>query len=101
MTRSNSDRCRIIDELVAKGLSRRKSEKGFQAVFEVMKRALARGEEVELPVGDLLVKKSSRSREQRIRKMHKLDGTTKYGLVAIYKRKKTVVFKPAKDFRWE
>jgi nucleoid DNA-binding protein len=41
----------LIRELMAKGLSVREAEKAVNAVFEVMTRAVKRGETVEIPGG--------------------------------------------------
>ena len=46
----------LIRELIAKGLSVRQAEKAVNAVFEVMTRAVKRGETVEIPGGTIQAK---------------------------------------------
>ena len=46
----------LIRELIAKGLSVRQAEKAVNAVFEVMTRAVKRGETVEIPCGTIQAK---------------------------------------------
>ncbi len=46
----------LIRELMAEGLSVRQAEKAVNAVFEVMTRAVKRGETVEIPAGTIQAK---------------------------------------------
>lgn len=100
MVRDSSDRDRIIAELVAKGFSLRRAEKAFRSVFGLLKEALGRGEEVELPFGKLAVEPAPERRAQ-LQMMHKLSGKKKYVLLVKNKRRKRVVLKRNKNFRWE
>ena len=54
--RSNKGKSKLIRELIAKGISVRKAEKGVNAVFDCMARAVRRGESVEIPGGRIQVK---------------------------------------------
>ena len=54
--RSNKGKSKLIRELMAKGISVRKAEKGVNAVFDCMARAVRRGESVEIPGGRIQVK---------------------------------------------
>ena len=56
-TTGNSSRQQMINLLHSKGYSWRKAEKAVNAVFDCMKRALQRGEAVQLPFGWLQVTK--------------------------------------------
>lgn len=96
MARFNSDRCRILDEIVAQGVSARKAEKGFKAVIDLMKKALARGEEVEVPNGWLLVDDAPR-RRQKLTKLQLIDGRKTYRLCVYSRQRKTVVFRKKKE----
>ena len=89
----------MIRELVAKGMSLRMAERAFKAIFDVMKRALRRGEEVELPFGTLIVK-SSPPRRQRLQQIQRIDGPKQIILRVINRHRRKVVFRQNKNFKF-
>jgi nucleoid DNA-binding protein len=85
----------LIRELIAKGLSVRQAEKAVNAVFEVMTRAVKRGETVEIPGGTIqgkIMNGSPRRASQRFRDIR----TRKIAVKVInYRgRRRVVKFRP-------
>lgn len=98
MVGNKTDRDRIIREIMAKsGFGEKKSEKAFKAVFDMMKKSLRRGEEVELPMGTLVVRKS-KPRKQALQKVKRINGPVVYIIRTFNRRKRHVAMVPRKGF---
>ena len=85
----------LIRELIAKGLSVRQAEKAVNAVFEVMTRAVKRGETVEIPGGSIQAKimnGESRRASQRFRDVRTREITVK--VINYRGRRRVVKFRP-------
>ena len=85
----------LIRELIAKGLSVRQAEKAVNAVFEVMTRAVKRGETVEIPGGTIQAKIMNgepRRASQRFRDVRTREITVK--VINYRGRRRVVKFRP-------
>lgn len=85
----------LIRELIAKGLSVRQAEKAVNAVFEVMTRAVKRGETVEIPGGTIQAKimnGNPRRASQRFRDVR--TGEIIVKIVNYRGRRRVVKFRP-------
>jgi nucleoid DNA-binding protein len=85
----------LIRELMATGLSVRQAEKAVNAVFEVMVRAVKRGETVEIPGGTIrarIMNGKPRQAEQRFRNVQ--TGKIDFRVANYPGRRRVVKFKP-------
>jgi nucleoid DNA-binding protein len=85
----------LIRELIAKGLSVRQAEKAVNAVFEVMTRAVKRGETVEIPGGTMQAKIMNgepRRASQRFRNVRTTEIDSR--IVTYPGRRRVVKFRP-------
>jgi nucleoid DNA-binding protein len=79
------------------GFSKRKAQKGVQAVFERMTRALGRGEEVELPIGQLTVDSQPKGRKKHVLQKFRDIQTGEPFLRAVSPPEKIIRFRPNPD----
>jgi nucleoid DNA-binding protein len=86
---------RLIRELLAKGLSVRRAEKAVNVVFDIMAKAVRRGELVEIPGGSMQAKTmngKARSRMQRFRNVQ--TDEINFRIVRYPGRRRVVRFRP-------
>ena len=85
----------LIRELISKGLSVREAEKAVNAVFDVMARAVKRGETVEIPGGTIQAKIMNgepRRASQRFRDVR--TGEIAVKVITYRGRRRVVKFRP-------
>jgi hypothetical protein len=89
---------KMIQDLVAKGFSERKARKAVNAVIALWKRALWRGEPVELPGGTAVVGRRKKGYKP-IQELAKTPfGSRRYILRRKYKYRRIVRFRPDPNF---
>jgi nucleoid DNA-binding protein len=92
---SKTGRAGLVRDLMAKGLSVRNAEKVVNAVFEVITRAIRRGEVVETPLGTLQVKTRNVKRRQEIHTFRNVNtGKRDLKLVVYGKQRRGVKLTP-------
>ena len=97
MDNSNSGKSGLVHDLMAKGFTARKSEEAVNAVFDSMRRALARGETVEVPGGSLRAQiRNGKPYKQHFKKRRNINtGKLFYPRVVSYPgRRRVVKFDP-------
>jgi nucleoid DNA-binding protein len=88
----------LIREVVKKGFSVRRAERGVNAVFDVITRALWRGESVETPLGTLTVRRRKDQRRQELHTFRDIQTKkTSYKLVRYPGPHRTVKLKADED----
>jgi nucleoid DNA-binding protein len=93
----NSGKSGLVHDLMAKGFTARKSEEAVNAVFDSMRRTLARGETVEVPGGSLRAQiRNGKPYKQHFKKRRNINtGKPFYPRVVSYPgRRRVVKFDP-------
>jgi nucleoid DNA-binding protein len=95
--RSDSDYGKLVALVEAKGFSLRKSARAVQAVFDCMRRAVARGEIVEIPGGKLQAVTAPKP-ERKWRRMTTPKKKVFFRTVTRFKNPRRVRFRPDPHF---